>query len=49
MNNRKSTDGKWLTKALFWEFRHDKYTPTFTLREEDRIVGDTTYLSAKKL
>lgn len=31
----KDTGGKWLTLALFWEERHPKYEPSFTLKDYD--------------
>lgn len=47
--DRKDTGGKWLTLALFWEYRHDRYTPSFTTKEDDYEVDGVKYLSLRKL
>jgi hypothetical protein len=49
MDNRRSVQGVWLTKALFWEERHPDYTPSFTLRDEDRTENGVTYPSLKRI
>jgi hypothetical protein len=45
----KDTCGRWRTKSLFYEENDDnKYQAVFTLREEDREVDGTTYISVKR-
>jgi len=33
MGDMVDTSGKYLTLALFWEHRHPKYIPTFTVKD----------------
>lgn len=41
--------GRFLTQGLFYETRSEGYTPLFTLKDYDYKVGDSTYLSLKRL
>jgi hypothetical protein len=49
MGDRRSVQGVWLTKALFWEERHPDYTPSFTLKETDREENGVVYPSLKQI
>lgn len=49
MSDRKSTEGRWLTKALFWEERHPSYTPSFTLKSESIEKDGIIYPSLKQM
>ena len=49
MSDRKDPCGKWLTKALFIEFKHPKYTPSWTLKDEDFEKDGVMYPSLKQI
>ena len=44
MSKFKDTNHKFLTLALFWEYRHPKYEPLFTIKDEDLEKDGKTYL-----
>lgn len=41
--------GRFRTKSLFYEYRHKSYPFYWTLKGEDKIKGDTTILSLRKI
>ena len=45
----KDDAGKWLTLALFWEERHAKYNPSFTLKGYDLEKDGVIYPSLKNI
>ena len=49
MGDFKDTCGKWLTQAVFWELRHEKYTPSFSLKDYDLERDGVTYPSLKHI
>ena len=49
MGDTKDALGKWLTLAMFWESRHPKYTPTYTLKDYDMERDGVFYPSLKKI
>ena len=49
MGDTKDALGKWLTLAMFWESRHPKYTPTYTLKDYDMERDGIFYPSLKKI
>lgn len=43
----KDANGRFLTQALFWEYRNDSYKPLFTLKPYDHEVDGVLYPSLK--
>jgi hypothetical protein len=41
--------GRYRTQSLFWEFRHPEMDALFTLKDDDIIRDDVSFLSLKKI
>jgi len=49
MGDMVDTSGKYLTLALFWEHRHPKYIPTFTVKDRAIERDGVSYPSLKEI
>lgn len=49
MSEFKDTMGRWLTQALFWEYRHKNYQALFTFKDDDFVHDGVLFKSLKKL